>query len=181
MSDLLSLTGAELVFGTLLVTGAWHLRHRGTLLPQLDQQDLIPRRGRALVASLIGPAEVLVGLLGGLALTRGAGLATATALALLVYGSYAAFAAVLWRRRPGTPCGCAGGDEPISGWVVLRAGLLALVAGSGLATEVASLPWTSSTGAASLPIAVAVGLVIWQLPVAMRSDLPVTRPTGGQA
>jgi hypothetical protein len=179
MAELLGLTGSGLAFGTLLVTGTGHLRHRRTLVAHLGQQGLIPRRGRELVAGAIGPSELLAGSLGVVALSGGGRMVLAAAPAFVLYACYTGFAAALWRRRPGTPCGCTARDEPTSGWTVLRAGLLALVTAALLATDTRWAQWTWPTGAASLLIAVALGLVIWQLPMAMRSPGPVAAPPGG--
>lgn len=174
MSDLFTVTGLELAVGPLLAAGAGHLRHPGTLRAQLDRQQLIARRLRGPVARLVPAAELLVGATGVVAVARASTLDLAAGLALVLYGGYTAFALVLWRRRPGAPCGCTVRDEPVSGWTVVRAAVLASVAGALLATGVASPERTWSTGGAAVVVGPVLGLLLWQLPAAMRSPLPAT-------
>lgn len=90
-----------------------------------------------LVARLLGPIEIALGalvLLGGsvgVAVDRppgtpfGVAVGVAAMASAVLYVLFAAYLLRLLRIRPGSPCGCLGGDEPVSAFSVARAALLA--------------------------------------------------------
>jgi hypothetical protein len=90
-----------------------------------------------------------------------------SAAAYVAFGTYAAF---LWARRPGAPCGCAMSAEPANVWTVIRAGALALAAfgGAALANDAAT---ASGPVVPAMTLAVlsslGLGLLLWLAPLAL--------------
>ncbi|KAB2349408.1 MauE/DoxX family redox-associated membrane protein [Actinomadura rudentiformis] len=134
MNDLLAVVALVTVPLVLLGSLAGHVARPGVLVTALRAHRTVPGAMVVGVARLVGVTEAL--LLGEMivaliwwepGLLR-AGMATAAAL-LAVYGLYSAY--VRWRRPPGVPCGCAGIETPMTGWVTVRAALLGLIAVAG--------------------------------------------------
>jgi hypothetical protein len=116
----------------LVRSGVEHLGHRRRLALALDEQDLLPPGLRRLVAAGLGPIELAVATLGGIALATGTGVGVASvALGALGLG-FGAFLIAVHRLRPGAPCGCSGDDDSTGASDGLRAGLV-LAAGLSLA------------------------------------------------
>ncbi|GAA2585924.1 hypothetical protein SMC26_45800 [Actinomadura fulvescens] len=134
MGDLLAVIALVAVPLVLLGSLAGHVARPGVLAAALRAHRTVPGAMVVAVAGLVGLTEAL--LLGEVvvalvwwepALLR-AGMVSAAAL-LAVYGSYSAF--VTRRRPPGVPCGCAGKETPMTGWVTARAVMLGLIAVAG--------------------------------------------------
>jgi hypothetical protein len=131
----------------------------------------LPRALRAhhtLPAALIAPAAVMTALaeaaVGTLILIGFARPALAAACALLTL--YALYGSYVLRNRPSVPCGCAGsGDTPLTGWVVVRAAALAVLA---LAGAVWTAPFPQGSRLAITLLAGAVfAVLLWTLPLAL--------------
>ena len=111
-----------------------HLEFRGIL----DQYRIMPPPLVPLAAPLVVALECAVCLMLVVPPWRWLGGALAAGL-LLLYG--AAIALNLYGRgRTAMDCGCGGGATPLSGWLLLRNGLLALLACS---------PWLAAPSAAA--------------------------------
>jgi hypothetical protein len=147
----------------LIAAGVGHLRHRPELRAALTAQALLPRRlriavealipaaelaiGLAVVASLMLPAAGSVPLIGPAAATaRAASLAGPALIAQTVlYGGFAGYLWVVYRRRPTAPCGCFASGGRVTPLVIARALLFA--AGSGAAAAVVTVEATGPAGA----------------------------------
>lgn len=159
------------VFVILAIAGGSHLARPGTLLEALRGQDVLPVWLRVPVARGVVAVEVLLGGAGLVAFALGhrTALALALAGANLLFLAYAGYAGFVLSRRPGVPCGCSGGDVPMNGWIVARAGALAGLALVGLLGS----NWTFlvRNDLAQLAIvglaAATFGCLLWQLPAAM--------------
>ena len=139
----LAIAAAVLLVGA----GVAHLGRPGDLRAALDAQRLLPPVGRAAVARLLGAGEVAVGLAAGWQLLTGrTGAPGLAGLAVALVGlGFAVLLVVLLRYRPGTPCGCAGGTDPVT---VADLGRAVTVLTGGLAlTADASGRWLGLDGA----------------------------------
>ena len=179
MSNLVELVTRGVAFGTLVVAGTGHLRHGASLRAQLEEQRLVPGPARRVVAAALGPAEVVIGSAGLVATAwpeRWADLGQAAAMAAVVlYLAFVVVAAVLWRWRPGAPCGCSTERHPVSAWVVMRALVFAAAAGVAATDDLAGSVAASHV-ALALVIAAAFGVLLWNIPSAMRPDVPEGAP-----
>lgn len=150
----------------LLSAGVGHVRHRRLFAATLAAQRLLPHGVQPLVAAVMGPLEIVlgVGLLAGI--VAGGDLSRVTSLAAgLLYLAFGAYVAVVWRTRPRVPCGCFGSQAPASGSTVLRAVVLGVAA---LAVAAVGIPGAARTGAADAVVVAGAALVLtgafWLLP-----------------
>ena len=111
-----------------------HLAFRGIL----DQYQIMPRALVPFAAPLVVALECAVCLMLVVPPWRWLGGALAAAL-LLLYGAAIAFN-LYGRGRTSMDCGCGGEATPLSGWLLLRNGLLALLA---------CAPWLAAPAAAA--------------------------------
>lgn len=168
MTGLLAGVAAVVLPVVLLGSVFGQVRRPGVLVSAVRAQGVLPAAiaGPAAVAAIA--AEAAVGLAGaGALLLRldGAERAASGAAAVLL-GLYAVYAAHVSRTRRGVPCGCAGADTPMTGWVAGRAAALAALALAGALRGVPSGLSPSEVfvvGAAGLGFAV----ILWTLPHAM--------------
>jgi hypothetical protein len=146
MAELLAGLGAGTVALVLLASFAGHLRAPRALPAALAAHRTLPAPFVRPLAVLVVAVEGLLGAADGLALLTGRpyALRLAAAGAALLLAGYAAYALYVLRSRPEVPCGCAGADTPMSGWVAGRAAALALAA---LAAVAGAGPATGTTGA----------------------------------
>jgi len=95
--------------------------------------------------------------------------------AALLFAGYAGYSQRVRVSRPGTPCGCSGGELPVTGWVVTRACLLAGVAllAAVLSGSVLTVDRPGTPLAVTLLAAAGFAVLLWQLPAAMH--LPAGR------
>ncbi len=179
-----SALGAALL---LIVGGFGHVRRARAFAEVLARQQLVPHGLRRAVATIIGPAEVV---LGGTAVAAwlGASQRAAPALAMIAgcYAVFGCYTAVVLVRAPGAPCGCFGADEPVTPLVAARAWVMAGVAGVAAVAVSAIPPTPLSARPWLLAPAVLVASAGWLVPKVPGSDLdpvPVDdstfdRPTG---
>jgi hypothetical protein len=146
-----------------------HVRRPRALADALRAHRVLPRH-LAAIAAAAGPVlEGAIGFTGGAAtlLGRAELLRLAMIAAAVVLAAYAAYSRHVLRTRPTVPCGCAGSETSMSGWVVVRAVALGLLA---TAVAVKPLPVVSADGS-QLVITLLAGatfaVLIWQLPAAL--------------
>lgn len=108
----------------LLAAGVGHVVRRRHLAAVLTTHRVTgaPRR---LIATTLGFAEIVVGAAVVSTAATGAVSAPAGVTATVVYAAFVGYLARLLRVAPGADCGCFGSDEPVTGWTVARAVLLA--------------------------------------------------------
>lgn len=184
MSGLMAAVGAGVSSATLLFSGITHLWRLGRFKSQLGRQRVLPPALEWPVVVGIAAAEVALGLGGVLALTGTLGSRswgdTAFASAAVLFAAYAAYAAYLVRRRPGVPCGCGNGEEAASVWTVSRAALLGLGAGAAcLGAADFPAPGPGWQGAVAVLAALALALVVWNIPAALRAPHPLAPASAG--
>jgi len=127
---------AALAATTLLAgAGAVHTARTSSLRDALTVQHLLPAPARRLVGATLGPLELVLAGAGLLSVVAKGPATIGVAIAALGAGFFG-FVALLLRRRPGTPCGCAGGADPtapldLGRALVVLAGGLAIVTGAG--------------------------------------------------
>jgi hypothetical protein len=132
MIDPLFGAAIAIALACLLLSAAWHkVAAAAAFVATLDDYRLLPRRLVKPVAALLPAAEAALAV-GWLAGGRSRGVAVTTAALLLMYGG--ALAVNLLRGRRQIDCGCglsgaAGGEQPLSWWLVARNVVLASLAG----------------------------------------------------
>lgn len=169
---MLGLAAALVCFGTLAVAGPTHLRHLQGFSNAVAAQRVWPRVLATPIAALTAVSEVTVGFAGLACVlllgTRDFVMLSAAAAGTL-YLLFVIYGGVLLFRRPGVPCACSVGDEPINVLVVARAGTLAVTA----LVTVIELPVTanipSTEGATAALAALTYGMACWCLPGALRN------------
>ena len=171
--NLLATVAATTVALTLLASAAGHARHHGRLTEALVRHAVVPRRLAGAVAVTVVGVEAALGLAVTLELPRPSG-PWALAGAAALFAAYAGYTEYLRRTRADAPpCGCAGDEVAVTGWVVGRAATLAAVAllgaGLGLRPSAAS---TASEVAVALCAGAVFACLLWQLPAAMSTPDP---------
>jgi hypothetical protein len=156
----------------LLAAFAGHLRGPRTLPAALAAHRTVP-------GPLVWPvAFVAVALEGGLGAYVGyavvAGRPHALTLAAgggaVLLAGYAVYGLAVLRTRPGVPCGCStgpGGDAPMTGWVVVRAGTLALASLGAAAGAGGAADSGGTHTAIAILASVVFAVLLWVLPLAM--------------
>ncbi|MFB9908570.1 MauE/DoxX family redox-associated membrane protein [Allokutzneria oryzae] len=111
----------------LVFAGAAHTRGRTPLRSVLRVQALLPRRMWGPVAAVLGPVELLVGTTVLVTLLLAPPVfGVAAAIQGAVYSLFTIYLWILRSRRSSAPCGCFGGDEPVTWFVVTRSAVAAL-------------------------------------------------------
>ncbi|HEX2315078.1 MAG TPA: MauE/DoxX family redox-associated membrane protein [Thermomonospora sp.] len=158
----------------LLLGCAEHLLAPRSLPAALAAHGTVPRRLAGPLAAVVTAAEGLVGLAVAGCVVTGSGrgpLTVALAAAGVLLGAYAAYTYRLLRRAEGrgVPCGCSRADTPVSGWVVLRAAVPAVLAvGAAVGADAVVTPAESAAWFAEASVAGAVfAVLLWVLPEAM--------------
>lgn len=155
----------------LVGAGAVHLVRRARLRALLRAHGIVPPRLVRPVAAGLGVAQLALGaatLVG--AFTGGGTLRASAAATAAVFIAFTGYLAGLVATRPGSPCGCLGGDEPAGGWSITRAALGAIGAGV-LAAGAAPLEPAGWAAAALL------AAMSWAVPALTRS--PAAPSPGG--
>ncbi|WP_243722682.1 MauE/DoxX family redox-associated membrane protein [Actinomadura sp. 7K507] len=176
MTGLLAGIAVTAVPLVLLVSVFAQVRHPRMLAAALRAHRTLPPALTGPVAAAAIAVEALAGAGGALALLfrLDGPVRAASGAAAVLLASYALYATYVSRTRRGVPCGCAGGDAPMTGWVAGRAAALSALALFGAAHG----PPTGRT-AYELTVAAAAGLafgvLLWTLPNAMIEE---RRPAG---
>lgn len=162
---MVSAVAVAVVASTLLASAFGHARHPGRLVDALVRHAVVPQRLAGAVAAAVLCAEAALGL--GVALspwwTPGP-LVGAAAL----FAGYAAYTERLRRtRHDAPPCGCAGSEVTVTGWVVCRAATLAALALLALVLGVSDTALPAAETAVAACAAVACAVLLWHLPAAM--------------
>ena len=163
-----------LVFGTLLCSGATHLRHSASFGAALTAQGIHSLTVRRLVTSVVTACELAIGATG---LTAGAvawlvGLRVTAIAAMLLNAAFACYTWVLIRRRPGAPCGCGHRLEPATIGTVTRAAALSLMATLPLLARPPSSGGSPTYTALAVLCAAGLGIALWQVPSATMAMQP---------
>lgn len=122
--------GAALLLGA---GGLVHLRDRRRLSAALDQQDVLPRWTRAVLAYTLGPVETVVATAAVVAWLAGS--VVVLACVGILYLAFGVYTLVLRVRAPGAPCGCFGAAGRVTWAVVARAWVLAAVVAASQRVE----------------------------------------------
>lgn len=187
MAGLLGSVAAYTVLGVLALAAADHLASPDALSRALTAHRTLP--APRLVAVLVISVELGIVVLGGIAVsTPPAGWLRVPVLtaAAGLFAGYGGYTQHVRSRRPGSPCGCSDTDLPVTGWVVFRACLLAVLAVAGATLPGSTLPGSTLTadppGGAPLVVtllaAATFSVLLWRLPAAMQQpgNPSVTRP-----
>ena len=177
--SLLATVAATTVTLTLLASAAGHARHHGRLTEALVRHAVVPPRLAGEVAATVVGVEAALGLAVALELPRPSG-PWALAGAAALFAAYAGYTEYLRRTRADAPpCGCAGDDVAVTGWVVGRAATLAAVALLGAGLDAGT--GTTTEVAVALCAGAVFACLLWQLPAAMSTptagSTPDTQPT----
>ncbi|KUG52839.1 hypothetical protein AVL62_14820 [Serinicoccus chungangensis] len=164
--SVLAAAGLWAVGLVLLVSGLSHARAPRSTRVALRAHGTLPPAAHRGVALVLGPVELVLalGLLaGGLGVLDAAAVRALGLGAALLCLAFAAYLRVVRRRTAGqeVPCGCGLGTTPVTGWSVVRAGLLGALALTGAALPTG--PWDAGTGApvwAQVVVAAAGGLAL---------------------
>jgi len=164
-----------LVIAALLACGGLtHLRHPLVFREIISVQVRSGRAFAAVLAAGVTFAELTTGF-AVLVVALGSGigpvptrlpLTAATGLA----GLFAIHLTVLYRRRPGLPCGCSGASHEINTWSIGRAFVLLALGAIATATQPLVTHQPEQLVIASLA-AVALADVLWELPAAMHDPM----------
>ncbi len=124
MSDALALASGWALAGIFLWAAAHKVRNRLAFRAILGQYGLMPESLVGIVAPMIVAAEIAAAL--ALLVPAGTipGVPTASLAALLLCVYCGAIAVNLMRGRTAIDCGCGGEPTPLSGWLLVRNGLL---------------------------------------------------------
>lgn len=184
MVEMLTGTAATLIFLTLLLSCASHLRRPARLPYALRRHETVPRPVASPLALAVVVAEGVLGGTGGLATVSAAPLplrlaAAGAAVLFTGYGLYGWHVLRRGRDRPPVPCGCAGSRTPLSGVIVTRA---AALAGAAVLVAAGAEYAASPRGpgfAVTLLAGAAFAALLWQLPAALFDpSATVHRPYG---
>jgi hypothetical protein len=164
--------------GVLAFSGMSHALKLGRLRDDIQRQGLLPSALHARFAVTLVALELALAAVGAWAIIT----ATSELLRLValivagVYLGFAAFAAVLYRRRPDAPCGCASGSEPATVWTVVRAAILSSFAfAAAVVAEQVNLAGDLIEVAVAVLAAIALGVTLWCSP-ALLGGRVVVRP-----
>ena len=159
-----------------------HLRRPHALARALAVHGIVPTAAWWPLAIVVVAVEVVLAaaLLMVAAVPAGPPDRAVAAAAAGVFVTFAGYlAAVLHRGGAATraPCGCGLGDEPVTPGVVVRAGALAVLAGTGaVAAPVEALvARTAGEQVVLAAAAVALAVVLARLPAIARAGLSATR------
>lgn len=132
--DPVSVLLASLFLAWLFLTAGWHkVRRPQHYAAVIAAYELPLLRGNALLALSIGSAELILAVALLIGVTRPVA-ALAAAVVLTAYAAAIGFN--LWRGKRDIDCGCSGpaDRQPLSGWLLLRNGVLVLVSLCAAAT-----------------------------------------------
>lgn len=156
MAAVLAVAAGWALAGILLAAAAHKARHYLAFRSILDAYRLLPEYLLSVAAPLIIASEVVAGL----ALLAPAGLLPRVVAALIAAGLLClytgAIAVNLVRGHTAIDCGCGGEPTPLSGWLLIRNGLLL-----GLALAVAATPAGQAAPGHYHLLAAAMTVFLW--------------------
>lgn len=169
---------AFVCFAILTAAGVGHLLHLRDFHGAIDAHHVWPARLTMPLASLVAALELGLGTAGIASTSLSDGVALHRLLLAAVAGIYACYAVyglVLMRWRPGVPCACSHDADPIDAAVVVRAVVLAGLAGVALiqapvAQDLSGREWTVIVLGS-----LAYGTALWALPAALRDPFTTIR------
>ncbi|MFI0371094.1 MauE/DoxX family redox-associated membrane protein [Actinomadura sp. 1N219] len=145
-----------------------HARRPGLLTSALRAHGTVPRALAGPVAAAVVVAEALtgVGCAAALLLRLDGPMRMAFGASAALLALYAAYGTYVSRTRHNVPCGCAGADAPMTGWVAGRAAALSALALTG---ALHGLPSGSSAYESFIVVTAGLGfaVLLWTLPSAM--------------
>ncbi|HEX2295837.1 MAG TPA: MauE/DoxX family redox-associated membrane protein [Actinomycetota bacterium] len=163
--------GGAIAGTTLLAAGLTHLTRPRRLMAALSAQRVVPQ---ALVPACAVVLILFELSLGGTVVSVLLTGDTSAAYRLAVgataglYGLFAAYSLIVLRFRPGAPCGCGSDLTPITGWVVARAGLYAVLSLGALRLDGGPLSIPNVSEASLLIMASAsLAILLWIFPSAV--------------
>lgn len=173
MVELYASVAALVALGVMSYSAIAHAARLSSFVGMVRQQSVFDRPLSTAIAVTATSIEALVGGSGLLLIWLrgwdGNDLRLALVAAGCTYLVFAAYAAFLWRRRPGAPCACSGSSEPANAWTVARTSSLA---GTGfLAAVFAGTVVGHGFSLAEAIIvtfaAIAIGILFWSYPDAL--------------
>jgi hypothetical protein len=174
VNGLLALVGAATAQSVLLLSGFNHARHAREVRTLVHRQQVWPRYLEWPVVVALVAAEISIGGYG-LAMIlvdfQSPPASVVHIAALFLFLLYAAYAAHLLRSRPGAPCACSIDELPANIWTVVRALILAILAGLPLLAAGDLLHPVSAAGAIGVAAASAFTTVLWILPSALANPI----------
>ncbi|MGH8905702.1 MAG: MauE/DoxX family redox-associated membrane protein [Egibacteraceae bacterium] len=155
-----------LVFGTLLLSGAAHLRRLARFEAALAAQGIPSRCVRRAISTAVIAVELAVGGAGSAAavVAEPVQLRFSALAAALLHAVFACYLYRLVRRLPGAPCGCGGGLKPANVWTAARAAALSLVSMLALLAGRRPGAYPPAYAALAALCAVGLGIALWQMP-----------------
>ncbi|MFI5488497.1 MauE/DoxX family redox-associated membrane protein [Micromonospora echinaurantiaca] len=178
MSALVAGVGAYTVLLTLLLAAGEHLSKPAALSAALAAQRVVP--APSVVAAAVIAAEGLLGLAGVAALLRDGGPLLGLVLAggAALFATYAGYGWYVRSTGRTVPCGCSRVEQPMTGWVVARAAVLAGLAltGSLLSGAVVPLGRPDTVLLIVLLAAATFTALLAHLPAAMHDPTPDQPP-----
>jgi hypothetical protein len=178
MARLLATVGAVTGLGLLLASGVSHGGRAAAFRYALARQAMWPRVLVAPVAATVTLIELVVGVIGLLAVGLPAvdGFPASLRLpalsaAAVVYVAFAVYSVALLRRRPDAPCGCsAATDDRVNAWVTVRACALAAGCWWAAANAQQLLPWSPTAEALMALLASGAFVALaWTVPAALHN------------
>lgn len=168
--DVFEIVLASVPLAILAIAGTGHALAFSDFVGNLQRQRLL-RLNASLVAGTVVLAELALGVSGSalivLGLVDGPTAATLMSATGVLYASFAVYATVLLKARPGAPCGCGRRPTPVTGWVVARAAVLAGCS-MAAATTVGSVGRVDAVAAlVGATASLVIALLLWVLPDAM--------------
>ncbi|MFG2101198.1 MauE/DoxX family redox-associated membrane protein [Micromonospora echinaurantiaca] len=179
MSALVAGVGAYTVLLTLLLAAGEHLSKPAALSAALAAQRVVPVP--SVVAAAVIAAEGLLGVAGVVALLRDDGgplLGLVLAGGAALFATYAGYGWYVRSTGRTVPCGCSRVEQPMTGWVVARAAVLAGLAltGSLLSGAVVPLGRPDTVLLIVLLAAATFTALLAHLPAAMHDPTPDQPP-----
>jgi methylamine utilization protein MauE len=170
VSQVLTSVAANAVCFVLLIACAEHLRTPRALPAALAAHKTVPGRFVRPLSLAVTTLEGLLGVVIGLLILTEGSARVLTATLAAAAALFTVYTAYTWRLvGRAVPCGCSRTDALISGWVVVRAAALAvLAAGAAIGAQSVVAPPESAARFAEVAIAgAAFAVLLWVLPEAM--------------
>lgn len=156
--------------GLLLHSGLSHVVKHKVFEAELAEQNFWPVWATRPLAIVLPAVEITLGI-AGLALTSAPSIRSYHAIVMILVGclylSFGILLSILIRRHANVPCGCSSNALPVSGWMRLRA---AVLAGMGFLAVPTSSQFSRlhvEEGVTVVAATLVFMIVLWTLPSAM--------------